>query len=130
MRIHSLTTGTHAPASTDMVCRMENGPLKKRALVLKETQPVGALRSPGNNLVLSVPDLISAVKQFVQPEKHEVLDQMLQRYMQKPHEKQQVALAVPCVPTHRSPCTTRSSALRSFKRNSDWLRGATRFVAP
>jgi len=42
------------------------------------------------NLSLSVPDLLTTVKQFVQPEKHEQLDQMLQRYMQKELGKQQV----------------------------------------
>ena len=42
------------------------------------------------NLPLSVPDLLTTVKQFVQPEKHEQLDQMLQRYMQKELGKQQV----------------------------------------
>ena len=42
------------------------------------------------NLSLSVPDLLTTVKQFVQPEKHEQLDQMLQRYMQKELGEQQV----------------------------------------
>ena len=42
------------------------------------------------NLSLSVPDLLTTAKQFVQPEKHEQLDQMLQRYMQKELGKQQV----------------------------------------
>ena len=42
------------------------------------------------NLSLSVPDLLTTVKQFVQPEKHEQLDQLLQRYMQKEFGKQQV----------------------------------------
>ena len=42
------------------------------------------------NLSLPVPDLLTTVKQFVQPEKHEQLDQMLQRYMQKELGKQQV----------------------------------------
>ena len=45
---------------------------------------------PMENLSLSVPDLLTTVKQFVQPEKHEQLDQMLQRYMQKELGKQQV----------------------------------------
>ena len=44
------------------------------------------------NLSLSVPDLLTTVKQFVQPEKHEQLDQMLQRYMQKELGKQQLQL--------------------------------------
>ena len=42
------------------------------------------------NLVLSVPDLLTTVKHFVQPEKHEQLDQLLERYMQKELGKQQV----------------------------------------
>ena len=43
------------------------------------------------NLSLSVPDLLAAVKQFVpEADKREQLDQMLQRYMQKELGKQQV----------------------------------------
>ena len=41
------------------------------------------------NLSLSVPDLLTTVKQFVDPAKHEQLDAMLQRYMQKELGKQQ-----------------------------------------
>jgi len=42
------------------------------------------------NLSLSVPDLLKTVKQFVQPDKHGQLDQMLQRYLGKELGKQQV----------------------------------------
>ena len=42
------------------------------------------------NLSLSVPDLLTTVKQFVDAEKHPQLDQMLQRYMCKELGKQQV----------------------------------------
>ena len=45
---------------------------------------------PMENLLISVPDLLTTVKQFVQPEKHEQLDQMLQRCMQKELGEQQV----------------------------------------
>jgi len=44
------------------------------------------------NLSLSVPDLLTTVKQFVGPEKHPQLDQMLQRYLQKELGKQQLQL--------------------------------------
>ena len=43
------------------------------------------------NLSLSVPDLLTTVKQFVGPEKHPQLDHMLQRYMCKELGKQQVS---------------------------------------
>ena len=43
------------------------------------------------NLSLSVPDLLTTAKQFVEPQKHEQLDQMLQRYMQKELGKQQAS---------------------------------------
>ena len=42
------------------------------------------------NLSLSVPDLLTTVKKFVQPDKHAQLDQMLQRYLCKELGKQQV----------------------------------------
>ena len=45
------------------------------------------------NLSLSVPDLLTTVKQFVNPDKHEQLDAMLQRYMHKELGKQQVRRA-------------------------------------
>jgi len=43
------------------------------------------------NLSLSVPDLLKTVKQFVDPDKHGQLDQMLQRYLCKELGKQQVS---------------------------------------
>ena len=42
------------------------------------------------NLSLSVPDLLQTVKNYVGPEKHEQLDEMLQRYTSKQLGKQQV----------------------------------------
>ena len=45
------------------------------------------------NLSLSVPDLLTTVKQFVDAEKHPQLDQMLQRYLNKELGKQQVCVA-------------------------------------
>jgi len=44
------------------------------------------------NLSLSVPDLLKTVKQFVQPDKHGQLDQMLNRYLSKELGKQQLQL--------------------------------------
>ena len=49
-----------------------------------------AVPDPKEILFLSVPDLLTTVKQFLMPEKHEQLDQILQRYMQKELGKQQV----------------------------------------
>ena len=47
------------------------------------------------NLSLSVPDLLAAVKQFVpEADKREQLDQMLQRYMQKTLDKKQACRSV------------------------------------
>ena len=43
------------------------------------------------NLSLSVPDLLTTVKEYVDAEKHPQLDQMLQRYMCKELGKQQVS---------------------------------------
>ena len=63
------------------------------------------------NLSLSVPDLLQTVKQFVEPEKHEQLDHMLRRYMQKELGKQQVGDA-----THHSPRPRCSSCTASPSR--------------
>ena len=49
-----------------------------------------AVPGPKEILFLSVPDLLTTVKQFLMPEKHEQLDQILQRYMQKELGKRQV----------------------------------------
>ena len=45
------------------------------------------------NLSLSVPDLLQTVKKYVGPEKHENLDEMLQRYTSKQLGKPQVGRA-------------------------------------
>ena len=50
------------------------------------------------NLSLSVPDLLKTVKQFVQPDKHGQLDQMLNRYLSKELGKQQARTAPPTLP--------------------------------
>ena len=68
------------------------------------------------NLSLSVPDLLTTVKKFVQPDKHEQLDQMLQRYLCKELGKQQV----------RSACIENMSYLRSTSGSHDHG-GASRF---
>ena len=49
-----------------------------------------AVPDPKEILFLSVPDLLTTIKQFLMPEKHEQLDQILQRYMQKELGKRQV----------------------------------------
>ena len=64
------------------------------------------------NLSLSVPDLLTTVKQFVEPQKHEQLDQMLQRYTQRELGEQQASSpsqprpaeqppTIPCIPSRR-----------------------------
>ena len=53
------------------------------------------------NLSLSVPDLLKTVKQFVQPDKHGQLDQMLNRYLSKELGKQQARMAPPIPPACR-----------------------------
>ena len=58
---------------------------------------------------LSVPDLLKTVKQFVQPDKHGQLDQMLNRYLSKELGKQQARTAPPH-PTRLAPPLTRAPA--------------------
>ena len=51
------------------------------------------------NLCLSATDLLATVKQFVEPGKHDQLDDMLQRYMQKKIGKQQASMRLATAPT-------------------------------
>mmetsp|Transcript_29238 Transcript_29238/g.51216 ORF Transcript_29238/g.51216 Transcript_29238/m.51216 type:complete len:118 (-) Transcript_29238:56-409(-) len=55
-------------------------------------QAAGAKFGSMENLSLSVPDLLKTVKKFVNTDKHELLDAMLQRYMRKDLCKQQLQL--------------------------------------
>ena len=60
-------------------------------LIVEEDQANrAAVPDPQESLSLSVPDLLTTVKRFLMPEKHEQLDQILQRYMQKELGKRQV----------------------------------------
>jgi len=60
-------------------------------LIMEEDQTNrAAVPDPQESLSLSVPYVLTTVKRFLMPEKHEQLDQILQRYMQKELGKRQV----------------------------------------
>ena len=69
-----------------------------------EPHGTGGDVGPTKNFSLSVPALLTTIKQFVPPEKHEQLDQILQRYMQKELSKQQVCSS--SSPVSTPPCLT------------------------
>ena len=59
-------------------------------LIVEEDQANrAAVPDPQESLSLSVPYVLTTVKRFLMPEKHEQLDQILQRYMQKELGKRQ-----------------------------------------